>query len=186
LLTPSTSTLTHFSSTNLSPSPFPTLSTVLSLSPLYCCAILTRHYIHEALPQSDDQRPGPEQLHRANLDLAKQLRAEAARVDQYNIRLRPGPYTTSISGLNSVSGLVSNIWCQIPFDQSELSISEIPPTDCPTGTRSMSKQTLDFEEIIVTSSISRRSALLVTLTLSSTGSIFSVKFSSFKGKRLTF
>jgi len=30
--------------------------------------------------------------------------------------------------LNSVSGLVSMIWYRIPFDQSELSISKIPPT----------------------------------------------------------
>jgi len=31
--------------------------------------------------------------------------------------------------LHSVSGLVSKIWYRIPFDQSELSVSEIPPTD---------------------------------------------------------
>ena len=34
--------------------------------------------------------------------------------------------------LNSVSGLVSKVWYRIPFDQSELSISKIPPTDSPT------------------------------------------------------
>jgi len=34
--------------------------------------------------------------------------------------------------LNSVSGLVSKIWYRIPFDQSELSISRIPPTGSPT------------------------------------------------------
>ena len=33
--------------------------------------------------------------------------------------------------LNSVSGLVSNIWYRIPFDQSELSVSKIRPTDSP-------------------------------------------------------
>jgi hypothetical protein len=33
--------------------------------------------------------------------------------------------------LNSVSGLVSKFWYRIPFDQSELSISKIPPTDSP-------------------------------------------------------
>jgi len=35
------------------------------------------------------------------------------------------------ASLNSVSGLVSMIWYRIPFDQSELSISNIPPTDSP-------------------------------------------------------
>ena len=35
-----------------------------------------------------------------------------------------------ISHLNSVSGLVSKMWYRIPFDQSDLSISKIPPTDC--------------------------------------------------------
>jgi len=34
--------------------------------------------------------------------------------------------------LNSVSDLVSNLWYRIPFDQSELSISRIPPTRSPT------------------------------------------------------
>jgi hypothetical protein len=34
--------------------------------------------------------------------------------------------------LNSVSGLVSNIWYRIPFDQSELSIARIPLSDSPT------------------------------------------------------
>ena len=33
--------------------------------------------------------------------------------------------------LNSVSGLVLKIWYLIPFDQSELCISSIPPTDPP-------------------------------------------------------
>jgi len=33
--------------------------------------------------------------------------------------------------LNSVSGLVSMMWYRIPFNQSELSISKIPPTDSP-------------------------------------------------------
>jgi len=33
--------------------------------------------------------------------------------------------------LNSVSVLVSKMWYRIPFNQSELSISEIPPTDSP-------------------------------------------------------
>ena len=36
------------------------------------------------------------------------------------------------STLNSVSGLVSKMWYRIPFDQSELSISRIPPTGSPT------------------------------------------------------
>ena len=42
---------------------------------------------------------------------------------------------------------------RIPFDQSELSISKILPTlaESPTGSRSLSKQTLDFVEIGVTS-----------------------------------
>ena len=31
--------------------------------------------------------------------------------------------------LSSVSGLVSNVWYRILLDQSELSISKIPPTD---------------------------------------------------------
>ena len=34
--------------------------------------------------------------------------------------------------LNSVSGLVSKLWYRCPLDQSELSISKIPPTDSPT------------------------------------------------------
>jgi len=34
--------------------------------------------------------------------------------------------------LNSVSGLVSMVWYRIPFNQTELSISRIPPTDSPT------------------------------------------------------
>jgi hypothetical protein len=34
--------------------------------------------------------------------------------------------------LNSVSGPVSKVWYRIPFDQSELSISKISPTDSPT------------------------------------------------------
>ena len=38
----------------------------------------------------------------------------------------------AIFTLNSVSGLVSKVWYRIPFDQSELSISKIPPTDSPT------------------------------------------------------
>jgi hypothetical protein len=33
--------------------------------------------------------------------------------------------------LNSVSGLVTKIWCRIPCDQSELSITRIPPTASP-------------------------------------------------------
>jgi len=33
--------------------------------------------------------------------------------------------------LISVSGLVSNVWYRIPFDQSQLSVSKIPPTDSP-------------------------------------------------------
>jgi hypothetical protein len=35
-------------------------------------------------------------------------------------------------GLNLVSDLVSTEWYRIPFDQSELSISRIQPTDSPT------------------------------------------------------
>ena len=34
--------------------------------------------------------------------------------------------------LNSVSGPASKIWYRIPFNESELSISEIPPTVSPT------------------------------------------------------
>jgi hypothetical protein len=52
---------------------------------------------------------------------------------------RPGPRTPPLwalylflFSLNSVSGLVSNMWYRIPYDQSELSISKIPPTDSPT------------------------------------------------------
>ena len=44
--------------------------------------------------------------------------------------------------LNSVSGLVSKIWYRIPFDQSALSISNIPATDSSKvlpGSRSLSK-----------------------------------------------
>ena len=33
--------------------------------------------------------------------------------------------------LTSVSGLVSKVWYRIPFDQSKLYVSEIPPTDSP-------------------------------------------------------
>ena len=33
--------------------------------------------------------------------------------------------------LSSVSGLVSNIWCRIPLDRTELSISKLPPTHSP-------------------------------------------------------
>jgi hypothetical protein len=44
--------------------------------------------------------------------------------------LLPGLAPRSL--LNSVSGLVSMIWYRIPFAQSELSISTIPPTDSPT------------------------------------------------------
>ena len=33
--------------------------------------------------------------------------------------------------LNSVSDLVSKIWYRIPFDQSDPSITKIPPTDPP-------------------------------------------------------
>jgi hypothetical protein len=40
--------------------------------------------------------------------------------------------SVNINGLKSVLGLVSTIWYRIPFDQSELSISNIPPTDSPT------------------------------------------------------
>jgi hypothetical protein len=41
----------------------------------------------------------------------------------------PTHVTSLFLELNSVSALVSNIWCRIPFQQSELSISKIPPTD---------------------------------------------------------
>ena len=34
--------------------------------------------------------------------------------------------------LNSMSGLITKVWYRMPFDQSELSISKIPPTDSPT------------------------------------------------------
>ena len=40
--------------------------------------------------------------------------------------------TPSFVALNSVSGVVSRIWCRVPFDQSEPYISRIPPTDSPT------------------------------------------------------
>jgi len=46
-------------------------------------------------------------------------------------RYQAGPHNSSLLTLNSVSGLVSKIWYRIPFDQSELSISRIPPTDSP-------------------------------------------------------
>jgi len=36
------------------------------------------------------------------------------------------------TALNLMSGRVSNIWCRIPFDRSELSISKMPPPDWPT------------------------------------------------------
>jgi len=35
------------------------------------------------------------------------------------------------STLNSVSGLVSKLWYRSPFNQSELPVSKIPPTDSP-------------------------------------------------------
>jgi hypothetical protein len=55
--------------------------------------------------------------------------------------------------LNSVSELVSKLWYGIPFDQSQMSISN--PTnrlaDRPTPSRSFSQHTLKFEEIRDTS-----------------------------------
>jgi len=51
-----------------------------------------------------------------------------------NGRQEAGAYTRPhvLLSLNSVSGLVSMLWYRIPFDQAELSISRIPPTDSPT------------------------------------------------------
>jgi len=47
-------------------------------------------------------------------------------------RRHPEPYLALLHlNLNSVSGLVSKVWYRIPFDQSELSISKISPTDSP-------------------------------------------------------
>ena len=44
-------------------------------------------------------------------------------------RVIPLAYLEHTHSLNSVSGLVPKVWFRIPFDQSELSISVIPPTD---------------------------------------------------------
>jgi len=40
--------------------------------------------------------------------------------------------TSKHAKLNPVLGLVPKLWYRIPCDQSELSISKIPPTDSPT------------------------------------------------------
>jgi len=45
---------------------------------------------------------------------------------------RPRTVLARVRLLHSMSGLVSNICCRIPFDQSELSVSNIPPTNSPT------------------------------------------------------
>jgi hypothetical protein len=51
--------------------------------------------------------------------LSQELRYTTRRIPQKEL------------ALNSVSDLVSKVWYRIPFDQSELPISEIPPTDWP-------------------------------------------------------
>jgi len=54
---------------------------------------------------------------------------------KFNLQPRcpPGCLSHDVAlSLNSVSGLVSKIWHRILFDQSELSIYKIPPTDSPT------------------------------------------------------
>jgi hypothetical protein len=53
------------------------------------------------------------------------------RVQQDSLKIscqKPTHFST-FPDLNSVSGLVSMIWYRIPFDQSGLSISRIPPTN---------------------------------------------------------
>jgi len=44
-----------------------------------------------------------------------------------------GPRFLGPDFITSVSGLVSEIWYRIPFDQSALTISKFPPTDSPTA-----------------------------------------------------
>jgi len=45
---------------------------------------------------------------------------------------RAEPKRSVDPGLNSVSGLVSEVWYRIPLDKLELSILKIPSTDSPT------------------------------------------------------
>jgi hypothetical protein len=51
-------------------------------------------------------------------------------LDQSQLGIQPGHVAATLS-LNSVSGLATKMWYRIPFDQSELSISKLPPTHSP-------------------------------------------------------
>jgi hypothetical protein len=68
----------------------------------------------------------------AHLPPDQQLDMLGQQAAPCNNRSKP-PFNTFANPrvLNSVSGLVSITWYRILFDQSELSISEIPPTDSP-------------------------------------------------------
>ena len=75
----------------------------------------------------------------ADLSVSPQHQAAHGLVDP--VKVGPARYCSprhqthiepTFLDLNSVSGLVSKVWCRIPFNQSELSISKIPPTGSPT------------------------------------------------------
>jgi hypothetical protein len=69
------------------------------------------------------------------------------------VRLNQPRPPVQANRLDSTSGLVTKIWYRIPFDQSEQSVSIIPPTkpaESSTRSSSLSKLTLDFEEINLT------------------------------------
>jgi hypothetical protein len=112
-----------------------------------------------ALMRSNDQEVGPHTLNYPKLpkstlkypNIYRSDRARAGKVTseftsfthKFTVTHGPGPHTSrsprhplphsslSFIALKSVSDLVPKVWYRIPFDQSELSLSNVPPADSP-------------------------------------------------------
>ena len=90
-------------------------------------ATLPAHGLHVLLGQSNG---------RIHISLAPECQRDVKLavpqglpLSDFRYRLLGCESLRHLERLNSVSDLVSNTWYRIPFDQSALSISKVPPTD---------------------------------------------------------